>query len=133
MGLVDIQHTTPRKFTVVSTESIIRKLNVERENTITEAAELFEELGPVDSQQEQAGVWTVTGRDAVSQRVFEFLKNADDDIVYMTVDELLTDAHLEHLQDAAERGVALHLAGISEQVQTRIQEAVPSAELFETL
>jgi sugar-specific transcriptional regulator TrmB len=44
IGLVDIQHTTPRKYTVVSRESIIRKLNIDRENAISEAAELFEQL-----------------------------------------------------------------------------------------
>lgn len=51
----------------------------------------------------------------------------------MTVDGLLTDDHLAYLSDADERGVDIHIAGISESVQTRIQEAVPSAELFETL
>ncbi|MFB6108948.1 MAG: TrmB family transcriptional regulator [Haloplanus sp.] len=133
MGLVDVQHTTPRKFIVVSSESIVRKLDVERENTIAEAAELLAELEPADPQQEQAGVWTVTGHEAVAQRVVEFLDEAEDEIIYMTVDELLTEGHLEHLRDAHERGVEIHLAGISEEVQARIQDTVPSAELFETL
>jgi sugar-specific transcriptional regulator TrmB len=85
-GLVDVQHTTPRKFTVVSRESIVRKLDIDRENIVTEAAELFAELGPVEPKREQAGVWTVTGRDAVAQRVFEFVEDAEDEIVYMTVE-----------------------------------------------
>lgn len=133
LGLVDTQHTTPKKFTVVSQESIIRKFNVDRQNTITELAELFEELGHVEPQREQTGVWTVTGKDAVAQRLFEYIDNADEEIIYMTTDDLLTDDHLARLQDAEERGVDIHLAGISETVQARIQEAVPSAELFETL
>ena len=133
MGLVDIQHTTPRKFTVVSRETVVRKLDVDRENTITEISELFEELGPVQAQREQAGVWTVTGREAVAQRVFEFIDEAEERIIYMTVDDLLTDEHLEYLSEAEDRGVDIYLAGISDPVQTRIQEVVPSAELFETL
>jgi hypothetical protein len=51
----------------------------------------------------------------------------------MTVDDLLTDEHLDGLQAATERGVEIYLAGISEDVQERIQDTVPEAELFETL
>lgn len=133
LGFIDIQHTTPRKFTVLSEETLIRTLNVERENTITELAECLAELGPAQPQREQFGVWTVTGRAAVSARIDEFLADADEQLVYMTVDELLTDDHLDELQAAADRGVDIYLAGISDDVQTRIREVVPSAEVFETL
>jgi len=133
LGFIDIQHTTPRKFTVTSKETTIRMLNIKRENTITELAECLEEIGPVQPQREQFGVWTVTGREAVSSRIDEFMVEADEQIVYMTTDELLTDEHLDVLQAAAERGVEIYLAGISEAVQERIQETVPEAELFETL
>lgn len=113
-GLVDIQHTTPRKFTVISTESIIRKLETERENTLAEVAELSEQLTPAAPPSEQMGVWTVTGHSTVAQRVIEFIEEADDEIVYMTVDELLTDEHLDHLREAEDRGVDIYLAGISD-------------------
>ncbi len=133
LGFIDIQHTTPRKFTVTSKETTIRMLNIKRENTITELAECLEEIGPTQPQREQFGVWTVTGREAVSSRIDEFVTEADEQIVYMTTDELLTDEHLDGLQTAAERGVKIYLAGISEEVQERIQETVPEADLFETL
>lgn len=133
MGLVDIQYSTPRKFTIVSRETIVRKLNTDRERMIEEIAELLEQLGPVEPQSEQLGVWTVTGNHAVAQRVFQFLEEAEEQIVYMTVDQLLTEGHLERLHAAQERGVDIYLAGISDTVQDRISETVPSANLFETL
>ncbi|QLG26553.1 TrmB family transcriptional regulator [Halorarum halophilum] len=132
-GLVDIQYASPKKFTVLSRESLVRKLNTDRENMITEVAELFEQLGSVEPQTEQMGVWTVTGRGSVAERVFEFIDEADDEIIYMTIDDLFTDDHLDRLQDADERGVDIHLAGISDEVQGRIQDVIPSADLFETL
>lgn len=132
-GLVDIQHTTPKKFTVISTESIVRKLNAERESTLNTVAELSEQLTPAEPPTEQMGVWTVTGGPTVSQRVMEFMDEADEEIIYMTVDDLLTDDHLDHLREADERGVDIYLAGISEPVQERIRNVVPSAMLFETL
>jgi len=133
LGLVDIQHTTPRKFTVISRDSVIRKLDAKRQNTITEIAELGEQLTPEEPTTEELGAWTVNGHEAVSQRVFEFIDEAEDEIIYMTVDDLLTDDHLDHLQKADERGVDIYLAGISDDVQERIQDRVPSAELFDTL
>ncbi|MFC6823768.1 TrmB family transcriptional regulator [Halopelagius fulvigenes] len=132
-GLVDIQHTSPKKFTPVSRESALRKLNLQRENTITELSELFEHLEPATRPPEEFGVWTVTGHEAVTIRLLEFINDAEDELIYMTVDELLTDDHLDHLKAAEERGVDIYLAGISEPVQVQIQERVPAVELFETL
>ena len=133
LGFIDIQHTTPRKFTVISEETVVRLLNVKRENTITELAECLEVIGPAQPQREQFGVWTVTGREAVASRIDEFIDDADEQIVYMTTDDLLTEEHLDSLQAATERGVEIYLAGISDGVQERIQDMVPDAELFETL
>lgn len=132
-GLVDIQQTSPKKFTPVSRESALRKLDLQRENTITELSELFEHLEPATQQPEEFGVWTVTGHEAVTSRLLEFIDDADDELIYMTVDELLTDDHLDHLEAAEKRGVDIYLAGLSEPVQGEIQERIASAELFETL
>jgi sugar-specific transcriptional regulator TrmB len=132
-GLVDIQYTSPRKFTPVSRETAVRKLELERENTIEELRETLAQLEPVDRPFEEFAVWTVSGHEAVASRVFEFIEDAEEEIVYTTVDELLTEAHLDRLAAAAERGVDVYLGGISEDVQERVQERVPGAEIFETL
>ncbi|WP_435099584.1 TrmB family transcriptional regulator [Halorubrum sp. N11] len=132
-GLVDVQHASPKKFTAVSRESALRKLDLQHENTITELSELFEQLEPADPRPDEFAVWTVTGHEAVASRILEFVDDAEDELIYMTVDELLTDDHLDHLAAAEERGVDIYLAGVSESVQAEIQERIPSAELFETL
>jgi len=132
-GLVDVQHTSPQQYTPVSTETAIRKLNLRRENTLTELSELFDQLEPATPPSEDFAVWTVRGPTAVASRVVEFVEDATDEIVYMTVDDLLTDTHLEVLEDAAARDVDIYLAGISETTQERIQERIPSATVFETL
>lgn len=132
-GLVDIQYTTPKKFTIISRETLVRKLDVERGRKISDVADLLEALGPEESQHEQFGVWTVTGKDAVAQRITGFLEEATDTIVLMTSDDLLSDAQIEDLTASHDRGVEIYLAGISNHVQERIQTEVPSAEVFETL
>ena len=132
-GLVDIQYSSPRKFTPVSRETAIRKLELERENVIEELSETLAQLDPVENPSEEFAVWTVSGHETVASRVLEFFEDADEEIVYTTVDDLLTEAHLDRLAAAAERGVDIYLGGISEDVHERIQERVPEAEIFETL
>jgi sugar-specific transcriptional regulator TrmB len=133
LGLVDIQYTSPRKFTPVSRDTAVHKLRLSHENTITELSETIDQLEPVERQTEEFGVWTVSSREAVSSRVFEFVDDAEEQVIYMTVDELLTDEHIDRLRAAEQRGVDIYIAGISEAVRDRIQAAIPSTTVFETL
>lgn len=132
-GLVDIHHGSPRRFTPVSRETALNKLALERENKLTELSELFEDLEPAEAPKDDFAVWSATGREAVASRLFEFIDDAEEELIYMTVDDLLTEAHLDRLHEAEERGVTIYVAGISEQVRDRIQAQVPSATVFETL
>ncbi|WP_049904263.1 TrmB family transcriptional regulator [Halococcus hamelinensis] len=132
-GLVDVQHATPQTFTTVSHETALRTLSLDYENLLTRFERALEELEPAQPQREGLGVWTTTGPEAITSRMLEFIDETEDELVYMTVDELLTDTHLDHLERAAERGVDIHLAGISEAVQERIRERIPGLTVFETL
>lgn len=132
-GLVDVQHGSPKRFTPVSHESAIRKLDVQRKNTITELDELFDQLEPADRQPEEFGVWTVRGHEPATNRRIEFIDEAEAELIYMTVGELLDDEHLDALAAAEERGVDVYVAGVSEPVRSRIKDRIPSATVFETL
>lgn len=131
-GMVDVKYSSPKRFTPVSRETALRKLDLQRENAIEDLGQLFDQLEPADQQPEEFGVWTVRGHEAVASRVTEFIDDAEDELVYMTVDELLSDDHLDALAAAEERGVDIYLAGMSEPVRTRIQERIPSTTVFET-
>lgn len=132
-GLVDIQYTSPRKYTPVSRETALRRLNLERETTIDELGSLLDDLEPADRAQEELGVWTAQGDPAVKSRVLEFIEEADSEIIYMTVDPLLTEDHLEALAAAADRGVTIYLGGLSPDTQTTLTDRIPDAEHVETL
>lgn len=51
----------------------------------------------------------------------------------MTVEHLLTDEIVEELSRAAQRGVSIKLGGVSPEVQTRLEDDISGAELFESL
>ena len=132
-GLADVLEATPKRFAPVSAETTSRAFRREYRNRSEQLQSALDELEPADTPGEQRGVWTVDGRRAVTDRVIEFFDAADEEIVYMTIEELLTDELLAALERADERGVSIKLGGVSPDVQERIRAAVPEAELFESL
>lgn len=132
-GLVDVQQSSPKQFWSVSAETASRTFEHEFERRIERLQTALDELEPTDRQAEQRGVWTVDGQSNVTDRVVEFFAGAEEEIVYMTVEELLTEEIVEGLRAAAERGVSIQLAGVSPDSRDRIAEAIPEARTFDSL
>jgi len=133
LGLVDIQQSSPKEFWAISPETASRKFEQEMDHRISMLSRALDELEPAHRSEQQRGVWTVDGQVAVTDRVTEFISEAEEEIVYMTVEDLLTETVIDALRAAAERGVAISLGGVSSDVQAQIQDDIPGAELFESL
>ena len=132
-GLVDILQSSPKQFWAISAETASRTFEHELQYRTELLRTALSELEPIEQRSEQRGVWTVDGQPAVTERVLEFFANAHDEIVYMTVEDLLTDDLIDGLSEAADRGVSIKLAGVSTEVQERIQDDIPGATMFESL
>jgi len=132
-GLVDIQNSSPRQFWAISSETASRTFEHELQHRTEILRTALDELEPVERKAEQLGVWTVEGQMPVTTRVLEFFDSAEEEIVYMTVEDLLTEELIDGLADAADRDVTIKLAGISPDVQDRIQDTIPGATMFESL
>lgn len=132
-GLVDVLESSPREFWAISAETTSRSFEQEMQNRTNLLRDSLSELEPVERTVEQRGVWTVDGQRTITDRVLEFFEEAAEGIVYMTVEDLLTDDLIDGLSDAAERDVRIQLGGVSADVQDRIQDDVPGAEMFESL
>ncbi|MFC7131315.1 TrmB family transcriptional regulator [Haloferax chudinovii] len=131
-GLVDIQQSSPKKFWAASAGTTCQKFEQEMRQRRDLLMASLRELGSTQRKQER-GVWTVNGQSAVTDRVLEFIERAEDEIVYMIVEELLTEDVTEALREAAHRGVSIRLAGVSPDVQETLRDEIPDAELFDTL
>lgn len=132
-GLVDILQSSPKRFWAISAETASRTFEHELQHRTEILRTALSELEPIERRAEQRGVWTVDGETAVTERVLEFFASAEEEIVYMTVEDLLTDGLIDGLNDAAERGVSIKLAGVSPEVQERIQDGIPDATMFDSL
>jgi len=132
-GVVDIQQSSPKEFWAISAETASRLFEHDFQHRAETLRTALGELESADRQAEQRGVWTVNGQAAVTDRLLEFFASADEEIVFMTVEDLLTEALIEGLREAAERGVSIKLGGVSVDVQERIRDEVPEAMVFESL
>jgi sugar-specific transcriptional regulator TrmB len=131
--LVDVRQSTPKEFWAISAETTARKFERELTRRTGLLVDALDALEPADSTAQQRGVWTVDGQHAVTDRVLELFREAEEEIVYMTVEDLLTDPIVAALGEAAQRGVSINLGGVSPAVQEEIREEVPGAQLFESL
>ncbi|WP_049998768.1 TrmB family transcriptional regulator [Halococcus sediminicola] len=130
-GLVDVQHASPKRFQPVSRETALRIFRREYDLTFSGLSERLAALEPADRSREQPGVWSLTGRDAVDTRVVELIGDAQDDLIFMTVSELLTDDVLDELAAAADRDVSLMVADRTAATHERVAAAVPEVEFVD--
>ncbi|MFC7203017.1 TrmB family transcriptional regulator [Haloferax namakaokahaiae] len=132
MGLVDIRYGTPKEFIPVSRETTIRKFEVKYEDLTEELSTTLERLLPTELRTEQIGVWTVTGSDNVSRRIVEFVNDAQEEVVLMSKEALLTEEIVDALSRAEERGIDIYLAGINGEIQD-IDAVLPDSTVIEAL
>ncbi len=133
LGLVDVQQSSPKRFWSISADTASRTFERDFQRRTDVLRTALDEIGPINHRVEQRGVWTVEGEPAVTDRVLEFLAEADEEVVYMTVEDLLTPELIEALAAAAERGVSIKLGGVSNDVQGRIRNAVSDVTTFDSM
>jgi sugar-specific transcriptional regulator TrmB len=131
-GLVDVQQSTPKRFWAVSIDTGVRQFERTHRRYVDELAAALKSLDPADRTEEQRGVWTVTGRTAVDDRMIEFVDGAETEVVYTTAAPLLTEAVIDALSAASDRGVTIRLAGMSPAATDRIRGELPAASTFES-
>lgn len=132
-GLVDVRQSTPKRFAAVSAETAGRRFRREYVRRVDLLTDALDEIEPASYTSEQRGVWTVTGREPVTDRVLEFLDGATGEIIYMTVGSLLSEAVVDALRAASERGVRVRFGGMEPEVQEELRRDVAATETFDTL
>lgn len=130
--LVEIERASPTEFHPVSAETATRRVERELHDWTNDLSSALASLEPARRRERAPGVWTVRGREAVTDRVREFVAAADERVRYAATAELLTEPVLAELRAAADRGVAVRLAGSSAAADRRLAEAVPSATSFDS-
>ncbi|MEE6209180.1 helix-turn-helix domain-containing protein [Salarchaeum sp. III] len=111
-GLLEVQQTTPRRYRPVSLDAARDHL---RERFETDRDRAFDYIESVqgdlaDSEDGHEAIWTVTGTDAVTDRIVEIIEDADDRVLFGTgLTAFFPDSVRNALVEADDRGVAVQV------------------------
>lgn len=132
-GLVDVQHSNPKQFRAVSLETAGQHFEQYFTRRLNRFRDATGELETTTQTEEQRGVWTVTGCDTITERILEFIDAANETVVFMSVENLLTEEIVASLSAAQDRGVSIRLGGMSETSRQEIETVVPETEFVPSL
>jgi len=105
-GLVSVQQSNPKRFRPVSVEAARSTLRDRFERESDRAFAYVERVQREGEDREREEIWTIRGRDAVTDRVIELVGTAEERIVVgLPTPELATESVDEALAAAADSGI----------------------------
>jgi sugar-specific transcriptional regulator TrmB len=133
-GLVEVQHSNPKQFRAVSVDEAIETIRAEFvERTETLRTEL-RDLDPIElSEEEEVSheVWSLSGETGIDARVQQLIDEAEREVLVVSRhDVVFSDALLDRLRAASDRGVDIVVGTWNEEVRDRIDDEIPEADVF---
>lgn len=136
LGLVEIQHTSPKQFRAIGTDEALDVLRVGYDRKFAELGTSLDDLESISDSEydpDTPGVWTLSGIGAIRARARELLDDADAEVVYLIGDEsVVADRVLDGMAGASERGHPIFVGTAPEAVYERIADTVPGAQRLDS-
>jgi sugar-specific transcriptional regulator TrmB len=133
-GLVETQHSNPQVFRGVAIDEAVDTLRAEYETRAESLRKTLRGLEPVDVDGETDvthEVWALSGDSGITSRTQQLIDAAAEEIVLVIGHEgVVTDRLIEHLQAAHDRGVDVLIGTVTETLRERVREALPEIEVF---
>lgn len=130
-GLVEVQHSNPKKFRAVSLEEAtetLRNRYDEQIERVEKALKSMEEVSPNHSTVQE--VWSLSGPNSVENRANQLIDEADSEVVLVIGHEsALSENLLESLKELDE-DVTLYVGTLSDSIRERVESEVPRAKTF---
>ncbi|WP_440766680.1 TrmB family transcriptional regulator [Natronorubrum sp. DTA7] len=128
-GLVDVQQTEPREYKAVSVETACRRIREDYDSRINAAENALGQLEEPDSPDDE-GMWAISQKEHVSQRVVTFLEDAEETVHYILPATEVADRSIrDSLQAAVDRGVSVYVEVPTEADREAFVQRIPSADI----
>lgn len=131
LGLVDVQASTPRRYTVVPVDEARKRLRQEYRDHLETATTHLQALEQRTTDSD--GVWKVADQQALRNRITRAVENATSEVYLLVADgDLLEPPLLERLVEARDRGVAVFLEVPTASVKRDVHESLSTAQVAVT-
>ncbi|WP_436346494.1 TrmB family transcriptional regulator [Natronorubrum sp. FCH18a] len=126
-GLVDVQQTEPREYKAVSVETACRRIREDYDSRINAAENALGQLDEPDARDDE-GMWAISQKEHVSERVVTFLEDAEETVHYLLpATEVAEQSILDGLRSAVDRGVSVYIEVPTEDDRDEFSELIPGA------
>jgi len=136
LGLVEIQHASPKQFRAISIEEAVEVLRGRYEQKFTELGSTLDTIESVresESNPEPPGVWALSGIGTITARAEELIEEGDEEVVYLIGDDsVLAEDVLDQLAAASDRGLSVYVGTASEEIFEWVDATVPDVKRFES-
>jgi predicted transcriptional regulator len=131
-GLVEVQHSSPRRFRAVSLQEATETLRNRYEDRIKRLQDSLESIEIVEEDDATPAhqLWSMAGRDAIENRAEELIDTATAEIVLVIGDGSLLTDDLVGTLNSVEADIDLLIGALTGPLQERIQTTVPNATTF---
>lgn len=133
-GLLEIQHSSPQLFRVLSIEEATATLSDRYSSRIDTLQQTLQDVeAQDDSTSHSQEVWSLSGREAIAARTQQIVSEADEEIFLVVGSEsILSERLYEPLEAATDREIDVIVGTLTSSARTELRERVPDAEVFET-
>ena len=128
-GLVEVQQTDPREYRAVSVDTACRRIREDYDSRINAAENALQQVEEPNAPDDE-GMWSITQKGHVTDRIVTFLEEADETVHYLVAaTEVLEREIREALEETADRGVDVYVEVPTEDDADEFAETVPDAEI----
>ena len=133
-GLVEIQHSNPKRFRAVPVDEAVETLKEEydaRTESLRHSLRGMEAATARTETEETHEVWALTGDVAIANRTQQLIGEAQEELVFVvgygsTLDEEL----VESLRSARSRGADVIVGTVADELRDEVKASVPGARVF---
>jgi len=131
-GLVETQHTSPKRFRAVPLEEATETLRDQYEERIGRLEQSLAAARSIDSAEEESvqEIWSMNGHAAIANRTHELVAGAQNEVVLVVGDESALGENLVGTLNELDDDVDVMLGAVTDPVREAIREAVPEAKTF---
>ncbi len=133
-GLVEIQHTSPKRFRAVPLEEAIDILRQRYVQLIDDLEASLHDLSQTQSStDDKHSVWSLSGSDGITARMQSLIKEADEELLcHLGADRDYSDQLFEQLQTTSVDQLALLVDPDSDLAIADLQHQLPEAFIYPT-
>jgi len=135
-GLVEIQHSSPKRFRAIAVEEALAILREDFERRFSELGRSLESLEPIgdgESGPHPPGVWTLSGIETIRAQARELVSDGSEEVVYLVGSEtVLSDDLLGEMRAVSEADVPVYVGTVSDRLFEEIAGEIPDVQRFES-